>query len=133
GPGRSLPVTPLLNAIGVVTSDMGRSIRLYRLLAVEVPATPEEPHVDSLLPNGVRFLHDAEEEVRKFREWSRQTGNQVGIAFECESPAQVDELYACVVGGGFQGDKEPWDAFWGQHYAQLRDLDGVPVDLYSAL
>jgi uncharacterized glyoxalase superfamily protein PhnB len=124
---------PLLNAIGVVTSDMGRSIRFYRLLGVDLPETPEETHVDALLPNGVRFMLDAEEEVRKFREWSRQTGNQVGIAFECEGPAQVDEVYARVVDGGFHGDKEPWDAFWGQHYAQLRDPDGVPVDLYSAL
>jgi hypothetical protein len=25
------------------------------------------------------------------------------------------------------------DAFWGQRYAQLRDPDGVPVDLYATL
>ena len=37
------------------------------------------------------------------------------------------------VAEGFDGEKEPWDAFWGQRYAQLRDPDGVPVDLYAAL
>jgi hypothetical protein len=33
---------PLLNAIGIVASDMARSIRLYRLLGVELPENPEE-------------------------------------------------------------------------------------------
>ena len=43
----------------------------------------------------------------------------------------MDAVYAQVVAAGFEGDKEPWDAFWGQRYAQLRDPDGVPVDLYA--
>jgi uncharacterized glyoxalase superfamily protein PhnB len=46
---------------------------------------------------------------------------------------QVDEVYARMTTAGFQGDKEPWDAFWGQRYAQLRDPDGVPVDLYATI
>ena len=57
----------------------------------------------------------------------------LALAFECGSPEEVDELYARVVAAGFDGEKEPWDAFWGQHYAQLSDPDGVPVDLFAAL
>jgi uncharacterized glyoxalase superfamily protein PhnB len=34
-------------------------------------------------------------------------------------------------GAGRSGDEEPWDAFWGQRYAQLRDPNGVAVDLYA--
>ena len=30
-----------------------------------------------------------------------------------------------VVEAGFHGEQEPWDAFWGQRYAQLSDPDGV--------
>lgn len=124
----------LLNALGIVTSDMATSIRFYRLLGLDVPDTPHEGHVDTFLPNGVRFMLDSEDVVRSFRpDWKRETGNQVGLALECESPAEVDELYAQVVAGGFDGDKSPWDAFWGQRYAQLRDPDGVPVDLYAPL
>ena len=105
---------PVLNAIAIVTSDMARSIRFYRLLGLEVPQTPDEGHVDTFLPNGVRFMLDTEGEVRKFRpQWTRGTGNQLGLAFECESPAQVDEVYARVIDAGFQGDKEPWDACCG--------------------
>lgn len=125
---------PTLNAIGIVTSDMARSIRFYRLLGLDVPETPEEGHVDTFLPNGVRFMLDSEDVVRSFRpEWTRETGNQVALALECSNAGEVDETYARVTAAGFPGEKEPWDAFWGQRYAQLRDPDGVPVDLYAAL
>lgn len=125
---------PALNAIGIVVSDMARSIRFYRLLGLDVPETPDEGHVDTFLPNGVRFMLDTEEVVRSFRPgWSRETGNQVGLALECDGPGEVDEVYARVTDAGFHGEKEPWDAFWGQRYAQLSDPDGVPVDLYAAL
>ena len=125
---------PQLNAIGIVASNMAESIRFYRLLGLDVPETPDESHVDAFLPNGVRFMLDTEETVRSFKEdWRRETGNQIGLALECESAAEVDEVYARATGAGFGGEKEPWDAFWGQRYAQLRDPDGVPVDLYAAL
>ncbi len=111
---------------------MARSIRFYRLLGLDVPETPDEEHVDAFLPNGVRFMLDTEEVVRSFLpEWSRETGNQLSVALECASPAEVDEVYARVTGGGFEGEKEPWDAFWGQRYALLIDPDGVRVNLYA--
>jgi uncharacterized glyoxalase superfamily protein PhnB len=125
---------PSLNAIGIVSSDMAQSIRFYRLVGLDVPETPDEGHVDASLPSGVRLMLDTEEVVRSFRpDWTRATGNQISLALECSSPAEVDELYARVVAAGFHGEKEPWDAFWGQRYAQLADPDGVPVDLYAAL
>jgi catechol 2,3-dioxygenase-like lactoylglutathione lyase family enzyme len=130
----SVALVPQLNALGIVVTDMARSIRFYRLLGLEVPETPGEGHVDTFLPNGVRFMLDTEDTVRSFRpEWSRATGNQLGLALECASPAEVDQLYARVTAAGFHGEKEPWDAFWGQRYAQLQDPDGVPVDLYASL
>ena len=125
---------PALNAIGIVVSDMAHSIRFYQVVGLDVPDTPDEGHVDAFLPNGVRLMLDTEETVLSFRpDWTRATGNQVGMALECGSPAEVDEAYARVTAAGFHGEKEPWDAFWGQRYAQLQDPDGVPVDLYAAL
>jgi catechol 2,3-dioxygenase-like lactoylglutathione lyase family enzyme len=125
---------PQLNAIGIVASDMAQSIRFYRLLGVDVPDTPDEGHVDTFLPNGVRFMLDTEETITSFRpDWTRATGNQVALAFECASAAEVDETYGRLLDAGFHGEKEPWDAFWGQRYAQVQDPDGVGVDLYAAL
>jgi catechol 2,3-dioxygenase-like lactoylglutathione lyase family enzyme len=125
---------PSLNALGIVASDMARSIRFYRLLGLDVPETPDEGHIDTFLDNGVRFMLDSEAVVRGFMpDWARQRGNQIAMAFECGSPAEVDEIYARVTEAGFHGEKEPWDADWGQRYASLHDPDGVPVDLYAAL
>ena len=128
----SVQPVPQLNAIGIVCSDMRRSVAFYGQLGIEFPEG--NGHVEATLPNGVRLMLDTEEVVTSFRpEWTRATGNQLSLAFECGSPEEVDELYARVVAAGFEGEKEPWDAFWGQRYAQLQDPDGVGVDLYAAL
>src|SRR6188508_2566415 len=103
---------PELNAIGIAVSDMATSIRFYRLLGLDVPETPGEGHVDTFLPNGVRFMLDSEEVVRSFEpDWTRQTGNQLSLAFECQSAGEVDDLYDRIVAAGFEGHKAPWDAF----------------------
>ena len=129
-----LASVPELNAIGIVVSDMATSIRFYRLLGLDLPETPDEGHVEASMPSSVRLMLDSEEVVRSFQpEWSRETGNQVSLAFQCASPAEVDEVYARITGAGFDGEKEPWDAFWGQRYALLRDPDGVEVNLYAPL
>jgi uncharacterized glyoxalase superfamily protein PhnB len=123
---------PELNAIGIVVRDLDATIRFYRLLDVDLPETPDGPHVEATLPSGVRLMLDSEDVIRSFQPgWTRETGNQLSLAFECASADEVDALYARVVDAGFDGEKEPWDAFWGQRYAQLRDPNGVPVDLFA--
>jgi uncharacterized glyoxalase superfamily protein PhnB len=113
---------------------MQASIRFYRLLGLDVPDDPGEGHVDILLPEGGRLMLDSEDVIRSFLpDWTRTDGNQVSLAFECESPAKVDELYERAVEAGYEGEKPPWDAFWGQRYALLGDPDGVRVNLYAAL
>ena len=123
---------PQLSAIGIVSSDLDRSRAFYRLLGVDI--ADGDDHVEATLPNGTRLMLDTEDVMRSFRpEWQRATGNQMTLAFECSSPAAVDETYARVVAAGFHGEKEPWDAFWGYRYAQMVDPDGVPVDLFAQL
>jgi uncharacterized glyoxalase superfamily protein PhnB len=123
-----------LNAVGIAVSDLRRSMHFYRLLGADLPEDPAAGHVEATMPNGTRLMFDAEEVLRSFLpDWTRATGNQMSLAFECASPAEVDEVYARVVAAGFEGEKEPWDAFWGQRYALLGDPDGVRVNLYAAL
>jgi uncharacterized glyoxalase superfamily protein PhnB len=123
---------PQLNAIGIVASDLARSIAFYRTLGLDVP--DGDGHIETTFPNGLRLMFDSEDVIQSFEpEWTRATGNQAALAFECGSPAEVDEVYQRVVAAGFDGHRQPWDAFWGQRYAQLRDPDGVPVDLFAAL
>jgi catechol 2,3-dioxygenase-like lactoylglutathione lyase family enzyme len=127
---------PQLNAVGIVVSDMAKSIRFYRLLGLDVPETPDEGHVDTFLPNGVRFMLDTEETVKSFDpEWSPPSGggHRSALAFRCDSPAEVDAAYARLLESGGTAHKEPWDAFWGQRYAEVKDPDGNVVDLFAAL
>ena len=123
---------PSLAAIGIVSSDFGRSRAFYALLGVEI--AEGDDHVEATLPSGLRLMFDTEDVMRSFRgDWTPTRGNTVALAFECASPVDVDEVYARVVAAGFHGEKGPWDAFWGQRYAQLADPDGTPVDLFAAL
>ena len=123
-----------LNAIGIAVADLGRSMQFYRLLGLDLPEDPGDGHVEATMANGTRLMFDTEDVIRSFLpDWTRANGNQVSLAFECESPADVDEVYARAVAAGFEGEKEPWDAFWGQRYALLGDPDGVRVNLYAAL
>jgi uncharacterized glyoxalase superfamily protein PhnB len=123
-----------LAAIGIVTANMADAARFYRLLGVDVPE-PESDHLDATLPSGVRLMWDAESLIRQLDpEWKRPAGGHaMALAFECASPAEVDETYRRVVDAGFQGKKEPYDAFWGQRYANVVDPDGNVVDLFAAL
>jgi len=125
---------PELNAVGIAVSDLHRTIEFYRVLGLELHADGEEDHVEATMANGSRLMFDTEEVIRSFMpDWTRADGNQVSLAFECASTAEVDEVYGRVVAAGFEGEKEPWDAFWGQRYALLIDPDGVRINLYAAL
>ena len=129
-------MTPRLDAFGIVVSDMRRALDFYRRLGLEFAEGAEnEPHVEAELGGGVRYMIDTEEVMRAFDpEWRRPTeGHLVGGAFRCDSPQEVDRLYAELLEAGGSPYKEPWDAFWGQRYAQLRDPDGTVIDLYAPL
>jgi uncharacterized glyoxalase superfamily protein PhnB len=129
-------VSPQLDAFGIVVSDMARSVAFYRRLGLDFPAGAEnEPHAEATLPGGVRYMLDTEETMRGFDpEWKRPSdGHMVGGAFRCESPEEVDRVYQELLGAGATSHKEPWDAFWGQRYAQLKDPDGTVIDLYASL
>ena len=85
------------------------------------------------MANDSPLFEDREGWRNDHTDWQREDGNQVSLALECASPAEVDEVYARVIEAGFEGEKEPWDAFWGQRYALLIDPDGVRINLYAAL
>jgi uncharacterized glyoxalase superfamily protein PhnB len=109
---------------------MARSMRFYRLLGLDLPADPPEGHVQATMASGTRLMFDTDEVVTSFvPDWERVDGTLVSLAFECASPADVDDVYAQVVSAGFEGLKAPWDAYWGQRYALLQDPDGVRVNL----
>lgn len=121
--------------IGMVSNDMTATLRFYRLLGLAIPEGVEgEPHVEITTPNGYRLAWDTLELDKQLNEgWVAPVGHRMSLAFLCDSPADVNAVFARLVGAGYRGVKEPWDAFWGQRYAVVQDPDGNNVDLFAAL
>ncbi|WP_432247249.1 VOC family protein [Streptomyces sanyensis] len=127
-------MTPRLDAVGLVVSDMAASLAFYRRLGLDVPAGADNaPHVEAVLPGGTRVLWDTEETIRSFDPgWTAPSGgDRLGLAFACDTPAEVDALYERLVAAGHRGHLKPWDAVWGQRYAMVLDPDGMAVSLFA--
>ena len=129
-------MTARLDAIGLVVADMERSLAFYRRLGLNVP--PEsvaDDHAEAHLPSGVRVMWDTEEGMAAFDPDFKPSsaGPRISLAFACADAGEVDRLYAELTAAGYTGQREPWDAFWGQRYATVGDPDGNPVDLFAWL
>jgi len=125
----------LPDMVGIVVDDMARSLAFYRLLGLDIAEGQEkEPYVEVITPNGYRLSWNSAAMVREIDpEWSPPTGSRLGLAFKCDSPADVDSVYDRLLKAGYRGHKAPWDAFWGQRYATVLDPDGLGVDLFALL
>ena len=124
-----------LNAVGIICSDLEASLRFYRALGVPFPDyDPEVGHYDGEL-DGFRLMLDSEAMMASFTPGftSPQGNDRIGLAVECNTPLEVDATYDLLVASGFRGERQPFDAFWGQRYATVLDPDGNPVDLYATL
>jgi uncharacterized glyoxalase superfamily protein PhnB len=124
-----------LAAIGIVAADIAESCRFYRARGLDVPEPAEgEEHFEITLPNGLRLMWDTEALIRQLEpDWKRPDGHGLALALECADAAEVNTTYARLVQAGFTGKKEPYDAFWGQRYANVADPDGNVVDLFAPL
>ncbi len=129
-------MSPRLDAIGIVVSDMAASVAFYRLFGLSFPEGGEdEGHVEALLTGGARLMLDTEALVRSFDPNFRppSEAGRIGLAFLCEDPEEVDRVYDAVLDAGHPGERPPWDAFWGQRYATVLDPDGNSIDLFAPL
>lgn len=130
-------MTARLDLIGIVVADMARSLAFYRRLGFDIPPSADgEPHVEATLPGGLRIAWDTVETIQSFDpgwEPSAGGGHRISLAFACDDPADVDANYADLVGAGYRGHLEPFDAFWGMRYATVLDPDDNGVDLYATL
>jgi catechol 2,3-dioxygenase-like lactoylglutathione lyase family enzyme len=132
-PTKYCPRVAELEAIGITTANQPASLRFYGLLGVEVP-DPGEDHVEAPVRGGLQLMWDTEELIRQIEpDLPSPVRQRIVLAFRCADPADVDATYARVVGAGFEGKTEPWDAFWGQRFAYVRDPDGNTVALFAPL
>ncbi len=120
--------------IGMVVRDIEVSLRFYRKLGLEIPEADGGPYHETTLPGGIRLSWNAESMIKEMEpEWQPPTGQRISLAFLCGSTEEVDAKYDSLTAAGYPGHKAPWDAFWGQRYAQVTDPDGMIVDLFCPL
>ena len=119
--------------VGLVSKDLEASVCFYRLLGCNFPDPNGEDHVEAVFENGMRFALDSIELIKRISEWEEPVGHRMGMGFNAGTPTNVDAIYRAVLDEGFTSGTEPFDAFWGQRYAQLIDPDGNKVDVYANL
>lgn len=124
-----------LNAIGVTASDMKKSRKFYELLGFKFnDAEADTDHIDTIASGDeARLMIDSEKLATELLGEKPRPSNHSAFALECESAAEVDEIANKVKENGFEVEKGPWDAFWGQRYAVVKDPDGYKIDLYARL
>ncbi|MDO5495326.1 MAG: VOC family protein [bacterium] len=125
-----------LGFIGIVTSDMAASLRFYRALGVQIPEGLDgEGHVDATLADGTALAWDTLEVIRSFDpDYTVPVGgHRIALSFSMGTADDVDRVYAELTGAGHTGHVPPFDAFWGQRYATLKDPDGNSIDLFAEL
>ena len=127
-----------LAAIGIIVEDLERAGAFYRRLGVEFP-DPIDPdghgHAEATGPGGLRIMLDTRSNIEADDpNWKRPAGGHaLGLAFECSSPSDVNDTFSQLLAAGATPYREPWDAFWGQRYAQVKDPDGNVIDLFAPL
>lgn len=123
-----------LNAVGVTSNNLKKSVEFYSLLGFTFPEfTNDEQHVETT-PNGdAKLMIDSVEMTKEIIGEDPKPGNHSSFAVQYNSPEEVNEVVKKIIDAGFTVSKEPWDAFWGQRYAVVQDPDGYKVDLYATL
>ncbi len=124
-----------LNAVGVSSNDIQKTVSFYKLLGFKFPEfKSEEKHIESIASNGsAKLMIDAKEVIKEIIGESPEPGNHSSFAIQYDDPEKVNVVAQKIGEAGFKVVKAPWDAFWGQRYAIVEDPDGYKVDLYATL
>ena len=124
-----------LNAIGVTTSNISKTLEFYKLLGFEFPEVkPEDSHFEVLpIEDSTRLMFDNKQSIKEMCGENAKPSNTSSFAIEFDTPEELNKIAKTIKEAGFTIVKEPWDAFWGQRYAVVSDPDGYKIDLYSNL
>jgi uncharacterized glyoxalase superfamily protein PhnB len=120
-----------LDAVSVTSTNIPRTVEFYSLLGFTFPEYTGQQHVEA--EGDIRFMIDDAAMMKDILGHEPAPGNHSSFAIKCESPAEVDATAEALKAKGFVVLKEPWDAFWGQRYAIVKDPDGYMVDLFASL
>ena len=126
---------PKLDAVAITTTNMAKTVAFYEILGFEFPDwSAEDRHVEPVTkPGEVRLMIDTAELMEQLTGARPVPPNHSSFALVCESVEEVNALAEALRSAGHRITTEPWDAFWGQRYATVKDPDGYTMDLFAAL
>lgn len=124
-----------LNAVGVISSQLNKTVEFYSLLGFEFDEYDEgTQHLEpKIIPNSARLMIDTIDLAKDLIGQEPCVSNHSAFAIQYDTPAEVNTTAEKIQAAGFTLVKEPWDAFWGQRYCTIQDPDGYKVDLYASL
>ncbi|MCA9387030.1 VOC family protein [Candidatus Dojkabacteria bacterium] len=124
-----------IDAVGVTTRDMEKTIEFYKLLGFDFEEGVEkEDHVEPIIKkSGIRLMIDNVNIIKEILGTDPKPANHSIFAILYDSASEVDKIANSVKEAGYKLIKEPWDAFWGQRYAIVADPDGYKIDLFAPL
>ena len=124
-----------LDAVGLVCRDPQSSADFFNVLGIDIKRFEDSEHWEGSTKSGVRIMLDSFELIKKINpDYSEPKNNSMILAFKQDTPQAVDDLVKRLSEAGFSDIvKEPWDAFWGQRYACVKDPNGHQVDIFANL
>jgi catechol 2,3-dioxygenase-like lactoylglutathione lyase family enzyme len=118
-----------LAMVGLVVSDMRRSLEFYRRLGLDIPADEDQKRfVMHRMPSGVTLFFDTvffPGNDPERRPMTRGSYN-VTLEFYARTQDEVDRLHAELVGFGYVSRRAPWKSP-GPYAAIVEDPDGNPI------
>ncbi|MGH8987119.1 MAG: VOC family protein [Acidimicrobiales bacterium] len=121
---------PVPSQFNLVTKNMAAAVAFYHRLGLTISDTVpdfQDHHRSVEASGGIDVDFDS---VEFARHWDHGWAGGMGVLnFTVGSRQRVDGIYADVVGAGYRGQQEPYDAFWGARYAVAQDPDGNAIGI----
>ena len=92
-----------IDAVGVATSNLKRTVTFYRLPGFEFPEYKEnEDHLEPKTPNGsARLMIDSKKSVKEYLGEAPNPGNHGAFAIQYSSAGEIDAVAKKVKDAGF--------------------------------
>ncbi len=120
-----------LTAIGIACENIEDSLKFYELLGFNFEKLGKD-HYEATTKLGLRIMLDSYRLLEEINpNWQRPVSPGITLCFEREEIDHVDDVTATLKNNGYEVIKEPWDAFWGQRYASVKDPNGNQVDIFA--
>ena len=120
-----------LDMVGIITKDMAKAIQFYETLGFTISSEASDDYVE-LKHEGIRLSLNSAKMLSSIYGYEPKTGgDKIELAFLCDTVNDVDALYDKMTTAGYVGFKAPLDAFWGQRYAIIKDIDGHLLSLFA--